>query len=291
MWSRVGERTRSLLAAGLRALGPPLGADYYDRLEELLLGADVGPAMSSKLVHQVRARSPHTIEEAREALVAAALSVMSLRPRALTLDPAPACILLYGVNGAGKTTTAAKLAHSLAAQGRKPLIVAADTYRAAGIEQMVQWAQRAGVPSFAGAPGADPASVVFDGIQQARRLGHDVVVADTAGRLQSQRNLVQELAKIGRVTAKAQEGCAVESLLVLDATLGLASMTQARAFNEAVPMTGLVLAKLDGTAKGGAVIGIEGELEVPVKLAGVGETLDDLAPFDSAAYIRSLVED
>jgi fused signal recognition particle receptor len=291
MWSRVGERTRSLLAAGLRALGPPLGSEYYDRLEELLLGADVGPAMSSKLVQQVRARAPHTVDEAREALVAAALSVMSSRPRALTLDPAPACILLYGVNGAGKTTTAAKLAHSLATQGRKPLIVAADTYRAAGIEQMVQWAQRAGVPSFAGAAGADPASVVFDGIQQARRLGHDVVVADTAGRLQSQRNLVEELAKIGRVTAKAQEGRAVESLLVLDATVGLASMTQARAFNEAVPMTGLVLAKLDGTAKGGAVIGIEGELGVPVKLAGVGETLDDVAAFDPGAYIRSLVED
>ena len=291
MWSRVGERTRSLLAAGLRALGPPLGADYYDRLEELLLGADVGPSMASRLVQQVRARAPHTADEAREALVATALSVMSSRPRALTLDPAPACILLYGVNGVGKTTTAAKLAHLLAKQGRKPLIVAADTYRAAGIEQMVQWALRAGVASFAGAPGADPASVVFDGIQQARRLGQGVVVADTAGRLQSQRNLLQELAKIGRVTVKAQDGRAVESLLVLDATLGLASMTQARAFSDAVPMTGLVLAKLDGTAKGGAVIGIEGEMGVPVKLAGVGETIDDLAPFDPAAYIRSLVED
>jgi len=291
MWSRVGERTRSLLAAGLRALGPPLGDDYYDRLAELLLGADAGPAMASRLVQQVRARVPHSVDEAREALVAAALSVMSDRSRALTLDPAPGCILLYGVNGAGKTTTAAKLAHLLAKQGRKPLIVAADTYRAAGIEQMVQWAQRAGVASFAGAPGADPASVVFDGIQQARRVGQDVVVADTAGRLQSQRNLLQELAKIGRVTAKAQEGRAVESLLVLDATLGLASMTQARAFNEAVPMTGLVLAKLDGTAKGGSVIGIEGEMRVPVKLAGVGETIDDLAPFDAPAYIRSLVED
>ena len=291
MWNRVGQRTRSLLAAGLRALGPPLGDEYYDRLTELLLGADVGPSMASRLVQQVRARSPHTADEAREALVVAAIAVMSDRPRALTLDPAPACILLYGVNGAGKTTTAAKLAHLLAKQGRKPLIVAADTYRAAGIEQMVLWAQRAGVASYAGAPGADPASVVFDGIQQARRLGQDVVVADTAGRLQSQRNLLQELAKIGRVTAKAQEGRAVESLLVLDATLGLASMTQARAFNEAVPMTGLALAKLDGTAKGGAVIGIEGDMRVPVKLAGVGETIEDVAAFDPAAYIRSLVED
>jgi len=278
-----------LLAAGLRALGPPLGAEYYEGLEELLLGADVGPAMASKLAQQVRARSPRTIEEARDALVAAALAIMSSRSRELQLDSEPACVLLYGVNGAGKTTTVAKLAHLLATRGRRPLIVAADTYRAAGIEQMVTWAQRAAVPSFAGAAGADPAAVVFDGVQQARRLGRDVVVVDTAGRLQSQRNLLQELAKIGRVTARALEGRSYESLLVLDATLGLSSMTQARVFNEAVPITGLVLAKLDGTAKGGAVIGIENALEAPVKLAGVGEGIDDLAPFDPAAYIRSLV--
>ena len=290
MWSRVGERTRSLLAAGLRALGPPLGDEYYDRLTELLLGADAGPAMASRLVQQVRARTPRTVDEAREALVAAALSDMSDRSRELTLDPAPGCILLYGINGAGKTTTAAKLAHLLVEQGRKPLIVAADTYRAAGIEQMVTWAKRAGVPSFAGAPGADPASVVYDGVQQARRAGNDVVIVDTAGRLQSQKNLLQELAKIGRVTTRALEGGTYESLLVLDATLGLASLTQARVFNESIPMTGLALAKLDGTAKGGAVIGIEGESAIPVKLAGVGEMLDDIAPFDAAAYIRSLVE-
>ncbi|HEV2217170.1 MAG TPA: signal recognition particle-docking protein FtsY [Candidatus Dormibacteraeota bacterium] len=291
MWSRVGERTRSLLAAGLRALGPPLGNEYYDSLEELLLAADVGPTVAARLGRHVRARSPRTVDEAREALVAAALSAMSTRPRALILDPAPACLLLYGVNGAGKTTTTAKIAHMLAQQGRKPMVVAADTYRAAGIEQMVQWAERAGVPSFAGAPGADPASVIFDGIQQARRLGRDVVVADTAGRLQSQRNLLQELAKVGRVTAKAQDGRALDSLLVLDATLGLSSLAQARAFNHAVPVTGLVLVKLEGTAKGGAVIGIEGDLGVPVKLAGVGEKLDDLVPFDPIAFIRSLVED
>lgn len=291
MWSRVGERTRSLLAAGLRALGPPLGDEYYANLEEVLLGADVGTATSSKLAQLVRARSPRTVDEARGALVTAALGVMTRKPRDLVLEGAPACVLLYGVNGAGKTTTAAKLAHRLSRDGRKPLIVAADTYRAAGIEQMTVWAERAGVPSFAGAPGADPASVVFDGVQQARRLHADVVVADTAGRLQSQRNLLQELAKIGRVTSKALEGGSLESLLVLDATLGLASLTQARAFNDAIPMTGLVLAKLDGSSKGGAVIGIENVLGVPVKLAGVGEGLDDLAPFDPAAYVRSLVED
>jgi fused signal recognition particle receptor len=291
MWSRVGGRTRTLLAAGLRALGPPLGPGYYEGLDELLIAADVGPSMASRLSAEVRKRSPHTIDEARNALVAAALGLISQRPRALRLEPVPACVLLYGVNGAGKTTTIGKLAHRLRNEGRQPLVVAADTYRAAGIEQMVAWAERARVPSFAGSAGADPAAVVFDGIQQARRRGLDVVLVDTAGRLQSQRNLLQELAKVGRVTAKALEGAEYESLLVLDAVLGLASVQQARAFNEAIPITGLVLAKLDGSARGGSVITIEAELGVPVKLAGVGEAIDDLTPFEPEAFIRSLVED
>jgi len=291
MWSRVGGRTRTLLAAGLRALGPPLGPGYYARLDELLITADVGPSMASSLSAEVRKRSPRTLEGARKALVEAALALTSQKPRTLRLDPAPACILMYGVNGAGKTTTIGKLAHRLRNEGRRPLIVAADTYRAAGIEQMVAWAERAGVPSFAGSAGADPGAVVFDGIQQARRRGLDVVLVDTAGRLQSQRNLLQELAKVGRVTAKALEGAEFESLLVLDAVLGLASVQQGRAFNEAIPITGLVLAKLDGSAKGGSVITIEAELGVPVKLAGVGEGIDDLTPFEPEPFIRSLVED
>ena len=290
MWSRVGERTRTLLAAGLRALGPPLGPQYYERLEELLIAADVGPTHAARLSAEVRKRSPHTVEEAREALVEAALDVMSRASRDLQLEGDPACVLAYGVNGSGKTTTVAKLAHRLHAQGRKPLIVAADTYRAAGIDQMLVLAERAGVPAFGGTTGADPASVVFDGIQQAPRRGCDVVLVDTAGRLQSQRNLLQELAKVGRVASKALDGRAYESLLVLDAVLGLASIQQARAFNDAIPMTGVVVAKLDGTAKGGSVIAIESELGVPVKFAGVGEGIDDLAPFDSGAFIRSLVE-
>jgi fused signal recognition particle receptor len=198
---------------------------------------------------------------------------------------------MYGINGAGKTTSIGKLAFMLKRDGRKPLIVAADTYRAAGIEQMQVWADRAGVPCHAGVAGADPASVVFDGIEQARRRGLDVVVADTAGRLHSQRNLLQELAKIGRVASKALDGGALESLLVLDAVLGLTSVAQARAFNDAIPMTGLVLAKLDGTAKGGAAIAVEAELGVPVKLAGVGEAAGDIAVFDPAAFVRALVDD
>jgi fused signal recognition particle receptor len=254
------------------------------------VAADLGPSMATRLVAAVRARAPRTREEAADALVAAATAVMSAKPRELDLSANPAVLLFYGINGAGKTTTIGKLAHRLKQQGRKPLVVAADTFRAAAIEQMAVWARRAGVDIFEGKPGADPASVVFDGISAARSRGSDVVLVDTAGRLQTQRNLLEELAKVGRVATKALDGGAYESLLVLDAVLGLTSLVQAREFNRAVPITGLVLAKLDSSAKGGAVIAIEGELAVPVKLAGVGEGIDDLAPFEPEAFIRSLFE-
>jgi fused signal recognition particle receptor len=290
VWSRVGGRTRKVLAAGLRALSPPLAAGYYAELEELLIAADMGPAMAARLAAAVRDRSPRTREDAETALVDAALGAMSKRSRDLDLRGTPACILFYGINGAGKTTTIGKLAHRLRREGRNPLVVAADTYRAAGIEQMVAWAQRAGADHFAGEPAADPAAVVFDGVRRARSRGNDVVLVDTAGRLQTQHNLLQELAKIGRVASKALDGGSYESLLVLDAVLGLSSLAQARAFHKAIPMTGLVLAKLDGSAKGGAVVGIESELDVPVKLAGVGEGIDDLEPFDPEAFVRSMFE-
>ncbi len=290
VWSRVGVRTRTVLTAGLRSLSPPLSQGYYEGLEAVLISADLGPAVAARLTASVRVTGPRTREEAEDALVQAAISMMSHRSRELDLAGTPACVLLYGVNGAGKTTTIGKLAHRLHEEGRRPLIVAADTYRAAGIEQMVEWAVRAGVPSFAGKPGADPAAVVFDGLQLARSRGHGVVLVDTAGRLQTQHNLVEELAKIGRVANKALEGGALESLLVLDAILGLSNLAQARAFDKAIPITGLVLTKLDGSAKGGAVIAIESELDIPVKLAGVGEGIDDLAPFDLVAFARSLFE-
>ena len=254
------------------------------------MAADLGPAMAARLVAGVRARAPRTREEAADALVETALSLISKRPRDLDLSGKLGCILFYGINGAGKTTCVGKLAHRLKQEGRKPLIVAADTYRAAGIEQMTAWAKRAGVEHFEGKSGADPASVVFDGINAARSRGSDVVLVDTAGRLQTQRNLLDELAKIGRVAGKALEGGTYESLLVLDAVLGLTSLVQAREFNRAIPMTGLVLAKLDSSAKGGAVIAIESELDVPVKLAGVGEGIEDLAPFEPQAFVRALFE-
>ena len=246
--------------------------------------------MAEKLVAAVRERSPRREEEAVDALAVAALELMSKGPRELFLSGTPACVLFYGVNGAGKTTTAGKLAHQLREQGHRPLVIAADTYRAAGIDQMAAWADRAGVPHFDGSSGADPASVVFDGIHAARSRGNDVVIADTAGRLQTQRNLLEELAKVGRVTSKALDGAPYESLLVLDAVLGLTNLVQAREFNKAIPMTGLVLAKLDGSAKGGSVIAIEAELDVPVKLVGVGEGIGDLTLFDPAAFVRAIFD-
>jgi fused signal recognition particle receptor len=255
-----------------------------------LIAADVGPAMATQLAGGVRDRAPRTKEEALAALVAVATGVMSSKSRELNLEGSPGCVLLYGINGAGKTTTAGKLAHRLQAQGRRPLVVAADTYRAAGIDQMVAWAERAGVPHFEGTSGADPASVVFDGVQVAARRGLDVVIADTAGRLQTQRNLLEELGKIGRVMGKALNDAPYESLLVLDAVLGLTNLVQARDFNKAIPMTGLVLTKLDSTAKGGAVIAIESELDIPVKLAGVGEAIDDIAAFDAPGFVRAIFE-
>jgi len=246
--------------------------------------------MAARLAKGVRKRAPRTRDEAEQALVSVATAVMSKKPRELQLSGNPACVLLYGVNGAGKTTTAGKLAHRFKTEGRNPLVVAADTYRAAGLEQMVAWAERAGVAHFEGASGADPASVVFEGVQLARRRGHDVVIADTAGRLQTQRNLLEELAKVGRVTKKALDDAPYESLLVLDSVLGLTNLGQAREFHKAIPITGIALAKLDSTAKGGAVIAVESELDVPVKLAGVGEGIDDLAPFDPEAFIRAMFE-
>jgi fused signal recognition particle receptor len=290
VWDRVTGRTRSVLAAGLRTLKPPLAPGYYEELEEVLVAADIGPAMATRLVAGLRTRAPRTRQEAADALVATALALMSTKPRELDVSGKPACLLFYGINGAGKTTTIGKLAHRLKGEGHKPMIVAADTFRAAGIEQMAAWAQRADVDHFEGKSGADPASVVFDGINAARSRGSDVVLIDTAGRLQTQRNLLEELAKVGRVATKALDGAAYESLLVLDAVLGLTNLVQAREFNRAVPMTGLVLTKLDSSAKGGAVIAIESELGVPVKLAGVGEGIDDIAPFEPEAFIRSLFE-
>ena len=288
VWSRIASRTRDRLRAGLRALEGPLVPQFYDGLEELLVACDLGPAMAVRLTAEVRGQQPRSIEEARRELEEALRKNLSSQPRTLALAGGPAVLLLYGVNGSGKTTTAGKLVHWLKAAGHRPLAVAADTFRAAGIEQLVAWADRAGVPHFAGRPGGDPAAAVFDGIQSARSRGCDVVVVDTAGRLQTQNNLMEELRKIARVAGRAAEGAPQESLLVLDAALGQNSLSQARVFNEKLGLTGLVLTKVDGTARGGAVVAIESELKVPVKLIGLGEGIGDLYAFDPSWYARAL---
>lgn len=288
VWQRVATRTRKLFNEGLRAAGTPLTAGFYEDLEELLVAGDVGPELAERIAQGVRARAPMTMERAVLALGAELAAAMSDRPRGLTLGAPPTCVILYGMNGAGKTTTVAKLGHLLQDDGRRPLIVAADTYRAAGIEQMQVWAERAGVPCFAGRQGGDAAAVVFDALQMASGRGHDVVLVDTAGRLQTQHNLLQELAKIGRVAGRAVKGAPHESLLVLDGNLGQGSLAQARGFNEALPITGLVLTKMDGTAKGGAVVAIESQLRVPTKLIGVGEQMSDLLPFDVGRFAAAI---
>jgi fused signal recognition particle receptor len=290
IWGRVATRTRTLFTDGLRAAGTPLSPGFYDELIEILIAGDLGPTLASRVAEGVRKRRPNTFEAAQTALADELAAAMSPKPRGLFIDARPSCVLLYGINGSGKTTTAGKLAYLLKQDGFNPLVVAADTYRAAAIEQMQLWAERAGVPCFAGQPGGDPAAAVYDGLQAASRRGHGVVLVDTAGRLQTQSNLLNELAKVGRVAGKALPGAPQESLLVLDGNLGQANLAQARAFNKALQISGLVLAKMDGTAKGGAVVAIETELDVPTKLIGVGEGVADLAPFDVSLFARSLFQ-
>lgn len=288
IWDRVATRTRSLFRDGLRALGSPLDAAFYEELEELLVAGDVGPRVAGRLAAAVRARRPRSLEEAQAALEAEVVAVLSPAPRSLDLAANPSVVLFFGVNGAGKTTTVAKLAHGLKGSGRRPLVVAADTFRAAGIEQMTAWAERAGVESFAGRQGGDSAAVAFDAIQMAKARGFDTVLVDTAGRLQTEHNLVEELKKVARVAGRALEGAPHESLLVLDASLGQNSLSQARVFQRALEPTGLVLTKLDGTGKGGAVLAIESELGVPTKLIGLGEGPGDLYAFEPAWFARAL---
>ncbi len=289
IWDRLVARTRVVVQSGFRSGGGPLKDSFYEDLEEALIEADVGPRLAEELCARVRALLPRTYEEARSALVKVVSETLSPASRELTLVPEGlTCILLFGVNGAGKTTSCGKLAHRLRAQGRNPILIAADTYRAAGKDQALIWAERAGVAGFGGAAGADPASVVFDGLSLAAARGHDVAVIDTAGRLHNQANLLNELAKVARVAGRVVPGAPHESLLVLDAVLGQSNLSQAEAFHKVIPLTGLVLTKLDSSARGGSLLAVETRLSVPVKLVGTGESLQDLAPFAPLEFAESL---
>jgi fused signal recognition particle receptor len=282
-------RTRRALGERLAGLfGGRLDEPFWTGLEEALLGADVGVAAAVGIVERVRAAAPADPAAARETLRREVAGVFAGRERSLVLRGDPAVIVVVGVNGSGKTTTIAKLAAQLQERGLPTLLAAADTFRAAATEQLGVWAERLGVEVVSGQQGGDPAAVAFDALQRARARGMKVVVVDTAGRLHSKHNLMEELGKVVRVLGR-DGGEVGEVLLVLDGTTGQNGIAQARAFTAAVGVTGIVLTKLDGTARGGLAVAVERELGIPVKLVGVGERVEDLLPFDADAFVDALL--
>ena len=270
----------------------PDDESFYEDLEELLVMADVGSATAQQvdyLMHKATwVERYRKGEEARAGLIKVLTKLLDVGSTELKLDTRPSVILMVGVNGVGKTTTIGKLAHQLKDQGKKVLLVAGDTFRAAAAEQLGIWAQRAGTEFVRHEEGSDPAAVVYDGICAAKARGSDVIIVDTAGRLHNKQNLMNELAKIRRVIDRELPEADVETLMVLDATTGQNGLIQAKQFLETSGLTGIVLTKLDGTAKGGIVFAIANELKLPVKYVGVGEGIDDLIPFDATNFVTAL---
>ncbi|MCP4844460.1 MAG: signal recognition particle-docking protein FtsY [Actinomycetia bacterium] len=293
---------RTRLGSAREALGTRLAgvrgrdevdAATWDRLEEALILADVGVATSTALLARVRERAgADGVSDGADVvdlLKAEIIGRLDGVDRSLSERASPSVWLFVGVNGVGKTTTIGRLGHLRVSAGRSVVFAAGDTYRAAAVDQLVLWAGRAGATVVRGAEGADPSSVVFDAIEHAAAQGADLVLADTAGRVHTRRNLMDELAKVRRVAEKGA-GSVTETLLVLDATTGQNGLVQARQFTEAADVTGLVLTKLDGSARGGIVLTVEAELGIPVKFVGVGEGLDDLVPFDPGDFVEALFE-
>lgn len=270
----------------------PDNEDFYDELEELLVMSDVGAATAAKVVQGLKKmtwerRFRHG-DEAREGLIEILTKLLNVGDTALKLDTKPSVILMVGVNGVGKTTTIGKLAAQLKAEGKKVLLCAGDTFRAAAAEQLGIWAERSGVDIVRHEEGSDPAAVVYDGICAAKARNSDVIIIDTAGRLHNKANLMNELSKIRRIIDRELPEADVETLMVLDATTGQNGLLQAKQFLDSSRLTGIVLTKLDGTAKGGIVFAITSELNIPVKYVGVGEGIDDLIPFDAKTFAEAL---
>ena len=289
-------RTRQFMDDGLDALlsvGRPVDDALLDELEEMLIASDLGAAAAAEFVKGVR-------EEARRGRAVSSQDVRALLGRfleetladaaaPLCLEARPTVILVLGVNGAGKTTSTGKLAAALKARGKSVMLAAADTFRAAAIEQLEEWGRRADVEVIRQAAGADPSAVVFDAVKAAHSRGVDVLLVDTAGRLHTKSNLMEELVKLKKVVSRQVAGAPHESLMVLDAPTGQNGLQQAKMFHEAVGLTGLILTKLDGTDKGGIVVRIYQELGVPIKFVGVGERLEDLQPFDAKIFVNALL--
>ena len=285
MFKFLGKKIRELFKG-------KVDEEMIDTLEELFYQSDLGGAASSELAEHVRrlskknASSEEILKGIKEELLQQLLAI----PASVCDNGSPHVILIVGVNGNGKTTTVAKLAHLYQKEGKKVLIAAADTFRAAAIDQLEKWAEKAGCGLVKGRPGSDPAAVVFDAIEAAKSRGCDIVLVDTAGRLHTKTDLMKELEKIRRVCGKALPGAPHETLLVLDATIGQNGVDQAAVFHKFTPLSGLVLTKLDGTAKGGTAIAIQKKLQLPVKYIGTGETIEAFSPFNPEEFVSALFE-
>ncbi|MBE6969904.1 MAG: signal recognition particle-docking protein FtsY [Ruminococcaceae bacterium] len=290
------QKTRNNMAVSLNSMIADFtgeNEEFYEELEETLILADAGVESTERAVEKLRAtvseRGLRGGDEVREAMKEILTEALTVGDTALKLDTRPSVILVVGVNGVGKTTTIGKLACAMSAEGKKVLLCAGDTFRAAAAEQLTVWAERAHCGIVRHEEGSDPAAVVFDGLSAARARGVDIVIVDTAGRLHNKQNLMNELSKIRRVIDREAPGADVECLMVLDATTGQNGLLQAKEFARSASLTGIVLTKLDGTAKGGVVFAITAELGLPVKYIGVGEGADDLLPFDAEAFAEALL--
>ena len=290
--SKTREALESTLGSVFSGLSE-IDDDFYDELEECLILADLGVDTALKATEKLRktVREKHlkTTEEARTALKEILVEMLNVGQTDLNLSTKPSVILVIGVNGVGKTTTIGKIATQLVSQGKNVLLVAGDTFRAAAADQLEIWAERSGAAIVRQHEGADPASVVFDGIQSARAKGVDVFFVDTAGRLHNKQNLMNELNKISRIVSRELPDAATELLLVLDGTTGQNGLVQARQFSEIAGVTAMAVTKLDGTAKGGVVVAVAHDLQIPVKYIGVGEQMDDLMPFVHKDFAEALV--
>ncbi|MBQ3055083.1 MAG: signal recognition particle-docking protein FtsY [Oscillospiraceae bacterium] len=270
----------------------PLDENFFDDLEEALIMADLGAVTAMNITEELRTRAKEKKlrdgEELKEEFYQIVCEILTRKSSELTLNTKPSVVLVIGVNGVGKTTSIGKLAHVFKSQGKKVLLAAGDTFRAAAADQLGIWAERAGVDLIRHGEGADPAAVVFDAMNAAKARGCDIVLCDTAGRLHNKQNLMNELQKISRVIDRELPGADVETLLVLDATTGQNAVSQAKEFTKAAGVSGIVLTKLDGTAKGGIVVSIADTMDIPVKFIGVGEQMDDLMPFDAESFAKAL---
>lgn len=290
-------KTRENLVKGIDSLFSgfsEIDDDFYEELEEILIMADLGINVTTEIIEQLKVKVKELkikeTKECKQLLIDSIKNQMKVTESAYEFENKKSVILMIGVNGVGKTTTVGKLAGQLKESGKKVMVAAADTFRAAAIEQLTEWAHRANVDIIAGQEGSDPAAVVFDAVNSAKARDVDVLICDTAGRLHNKKNLMEELKKISRIIEKEYPEAFLETLIVLDGTTGQNALVQAKQFSEVADISGIVLTKLDGTAKGGIAISIQSEMDIPVKYIGIGEKIDDLQKFNPEEFVNALFE-